>query len=66
MGFEDEHKPSEERLREAVEDTDAAPEGFVVACPMSVTIFEDGPRPVASKRASLSSISRILVDALEA
>src|SRR6056297_2386688 len=37
-------KPSEERLREAVEDTDAggAIEKFVVACPMCMTMYEDG------------------------
>ncbi|MEZ3116756.1 heterodisulfide reductase-related iron-sulfur binding cluster [Halobaculum sp. MBLA0147] len=37
-------KPSEERLREALEDTDAgdAVEKFVVACPMCGTMYEDG------------------------
>jgi Fe-S oxidoreductase len=37
-------KPSEERLREALEDTDAgdAVEKFVVACPMCMTMYEDG------------------------
>jgi len=41
---EEEKKPSEERLREAVEDTEAgnAVEKFVVACPMCTTMFEDG------------------------
>jgi Fe-S oxidoreductase len=41
---EEERKPSEERLREAVEDTEAggAVEKFVVACPMCTTMFEDG------------------------
>ena len=41
----DQHtKPSEERLREALEDTDAgdAVEKFVVACPMCGTMYEDG------------------------
>jgi len=44
MEFDEEPKPSEERLREALEDTDAgdAVEKFVVACPMCMTMYEDG------------------------
>ncbi|WP_276273236.1 (Fe-S)-binding protein [Haloarcula litorea] len=44
MDFDEEPKPSEERLREALEDTDAgdAVEKFVVACPMCMTMYEDG------------------------
>ncbi len=44
MDFDDEPKPSEERLREALEDTEAgqAIEKFVIACPMCGTMFEDG------------------------
>ncbi|RQG93155.1 4Fe-4S dicluster domain-containing protein [Natrarchaeobius halalkaliphilus] len=44
MDFEEEPKPSEERLREALEDTDAGSsvEKFVVACPMCMTMYEDG------------------------
>jgi Fe-S oxidoreductase len=44
MEFDDEPKPSEERLREGVEDTAAGSEieKFVVACPMCTTMFEDG------------------------
>ncbi|MFB6222667.1 MAG: heterodisulfide reductase-related iron-sulfur binding cluster [Haloarcula sp.] len=44
MDFEEETKPSEERLREALEDTDAGAtvEKFVVACPMCMTMYEDG------------------------
>jgi Fe-S oxidoreductase/nitrate reductase gamma subunit len=44
MEFDEESKPSEERLREALEDTDAgnAVEKFVVACPMCMTMYEDG------------------------
>jgi len=40
----EEVKPSEERLREALEDTEAggAIEKFVVACPMCMTMYEDG------------------------
>jgi Fe-S oxidoreductase len=42
--IDEETKPSEERMREAVEDTDAgdAVEKFVVACPMCMTMYEDG------------------------
>ncbi|WP_430504418.1 heterodisulfide reductase-related iron-sulfur binding cluster [Haloparvum sp. PAK95] len=41
---DEEVKPSEERLREALEDTNAGAEieKFVVACPMCTTMFEDG------------------------
>jgi Fe-S oxidoreductase len=42
MDFEEDTKPSEERLREALEDTDAPVEAFVVACPMCMTMYEDG------------------------
>jgi Fe-S oxidoreductase len=44
MDNEQDVKPSEERLREATEDTDAggAVEKFVVACPMCATMYEDG------------------------
>ena len=44
MDFDEEPKPSEERLREALEDTAAgdAVEKFVVACPMCMTMYEDG------------------------
>ncbi|MDF9747359.1 (Fe-S)-binding protein [Natrinema salsiterrestre] len=44
MDFEEEPKPSEERIREALEDTDAGSgvEKFVVACPMCMTMYEDG------------------------
>ena len=42
--YDEEPKPSEERLREALEDTAAgdAIEKFVVACPMCMTMYEDG------------------------
>ncbi|MFC7071864.1 (Fe-S)-binding protein [Halovenus rubra] len=44
MDYDEDPKPSEERLREALEDTDAgdAVEKFVVACPMCMTMYEDG------------------------
>jgi Fe-S oxidoreductase len=44
LDHEEDTKPSEERLREATEDTAAgdAVDRFVVACPMCVTMYEDG------------------------
>jgi Fe-S oxidoreductase len=44
MDFDEDPKPSEERLREALEDTDAGPavDKFVVACPQCMTMYEDG------------------------
>ncbi len=44
MEFDEEPKPSEQRLREALEETPAgnAVEKFVVACPMCMTMYEDG------------------------
>jgi Fe-S oxidoreductase len=42
MDFDDDPKPSEERLREATEDTGGPVDRFVVACPMCMTMYEDG------------------------
>jgi Fe-S oxidoreductase/nitrate reductase gamma subunit len=42
MDFDEDPKPSEERLREATEDAGAAVEQFVVACPQCMTMYEDG------------------------
>ncbi|MBX0296008.1 (Fe-S)-binding protein [Haloarcula nitratireducens] len=44
MDFDEDPKPSEDRLREALEDTGAGErvEKFVVACPMCMTMYEDG------------------------
>ncbi|MFC7167150.1 (Fe-S)-binding protein [Halospeciosus flavus] len=44
MDFADDPKPSEERMREALNDTDAGQEveKFVVACPQCMTMYEDG------------------------
>jgi Fe-S oxidoreductase len=44
LDIDDDPKPSEERLREALEDTDAgsAVEKFVVACLQCTTMYEDG------------------------
>ncbi len=42
--IDEDEKPSEERLREALQDTDAGSEieRFIVACPMCGTMYEDG------------------------
>ncbi|UWG46448.1 Membrane associated Fe-S oxidoreductase [Halanaeroarchaeum sp. HSR-CO] len=44
MDADEEIKPSEERIREALEDTRAGDdvEQFVVSCPMCMTMYEDG------------------------
>jgi Fe-S oxidoreductase len=44
LEVEEDVRPSEERMREALEDTRAgdAVEKFVVACPMCMTMYEDG------------------------
>jgi Fe-S oxidoreductase len=67
MDHEEEYKPSEERLREAVEDTDAAPEQFVVACPMCTTMFEDGRKTGGFEDdIEIVDLTELLVDALDA
>jgi len=62
-------KPSEERLREAVEDTDAgdAVEKFVVACPMCTTMFEDGRKTGGFEDdLEVVDVAELLIEALEA
>ena len=69
MEMEEDEKPSEERLREALEDTEAgsAVEKFVVACPMCMTMYEDG-RKTGGFEASIEivDVAELLVEALEA
>ncbi len=68
MEIEEEEKPSEERLREALEDTDAggAIEKFVVACPMCMTMYEDGRKTGGFEEAiEIVDIAELLVEALE-
>ena len=66
MDHEEDHKPSEERLREATADTDADPEQFVVACPMCVTMFEDGRKTGGFEDdIEIVDLTELLVDALE-
>ncbi|AZH23852.1 (Fe-S)-binding protein [Haloplanus aerogenes] len=64
---EEERKPSEERLREAVEDTDGAVEQFVVACPMCTTMFEDGRKTGGYEEdLEIVDLTELLVEAMEA
>jgi Fe-S oxidoreductase/nitrate reductase gamma subunit len=64
---EEETKPSEERLREAVEDTDAAVEQFVVACPMCTTMFEDGRKTGGYEdEVDIVDLTELLVAAMDA
>ncbi|WP_254864077.1 (Fe-S)-binding protein [Halovivax gelatinilyticus] len=67
MDFEEEPKPSEERLREALEDTEAgaAVEKFVVACPMCMTMYEDGRKTGGFEDAiEIVDVAELLIEAL--
>jgi len=69
MDFDEEPKPSEERLREALEDTDAgnAVEKFVVACPKCMTMYEDGRKTGGfEERIEITGLAELLAEALEA
>ncbi len=67
MDFDEDPKPSEERLREAVEDTDGGDvERFVVACPMCVTMFEDGRKTGGYEDdLEVTDITELLVEAID-
>ena len=63
---DEERKPSEERLREAVEDTDGAVEQFVVACPMCTTMFEDGRKTGGYEDdLEIVDLTELLVEAMD-
>jgi Fe-S oxidoreductase len=67
MEMEEEEKPSEERLREALEDTAAgsAVEKFVVACPQCMTMYEDGRKTGGFEESiEVVDITELLVEAL--
>ena len=69
MDLEEDEKPSEERLREALEDTDAgdAVEKFVVACPMCMTMYEDGRKTGGFEEdIEIVDVAELIVEALEA
>jgi Fe-S oxidoreductase/nitrate reductase gamma subunit len=66
---EESEKPSEERIREALEDTEAgnAVEKFVVACPMCMTMYEDGRKTGGFEEAiEIVDVAELIVEALEA
>ncbi|WP_255194792.1 heterodisulfide reductase-related iron-sulfur binding cluster [Halorarius litoreus] len=68
MELDEESKPSEERLREALEDTEAghAVEKFVVACPMCMTMYEDGRKTGGFEDdIEIVDIAELIVEALE-
>ncbi|MFB6103691.1 MAG: (Fe-S)-binding protein [Halobacteriaceae archaeon] len=67
MDFDESPKPSEERLREALEDTDAGVDRFVVACPMCMTMYEDGRKTGGYEDAlDIVDVAELLVEALDA
>ena len=69
MELDEEEKPSEERLREGLEDTAAggSVEKFVVACPMCVTMFEDGRKTGGyEEEIEIVDVAELLIEALEA
>ena len=69
LDHEQDTKPSEERLREALEDTDAgdAVEKFVVACPMCMTMYEDGRKTGGYEDAlEIVGTTELLAEALAA
>jgi len=64
---EEDVKPSEERLREAVEDTDSDVTQFVVACPMCTTMFEDGRKTGGYEdEVDIVDLTELLVAAMDA
>jgi Fe-S oxidoreductase/nitrate reductase gamma subunit len=65
---EEDTKPSEERLREALEDTDAGHdvEKFVVACPMCMTMYEDGRKTGGYEDdIEVVDVAELLIEAIE-
>ena len=68
MDFDDTPKPSEERLREALEDTSAGDtvEKFVVACPMCMTMYEDGRKTGGyEEQIEIVDIAELLLEAMD-
>ncbi|MGB9987057.1 (Fe-S)-binding protein [Salarchaeum japonicum] len=69
MDIDEESKPSEERIREALEDTDAGSgiDRFVVACPMCMTMYEDGRKTGSFEdQIEITDIAELVVEALDA
>jgi len=67
--FDDDPKPSEERMREALEDTQASAdvEAFAVACPQCMTMYEDGRKTGGFEdEIEVLDVSELVVAALDA
>jgi len=67
MEFDETTKPSEERLTEALEETDAGSqvEQFVVACPMCLTMYEDGRKTGGFEdRIEIVGLTELLAEAV--
>lgn len=68
LDIDDDPKPSEERLREALEDTDAGSgvEKFVVACPQCMTMYEDGRKTGGyEEEIEVVDVAELLIEAVE-
>ncbi|MFB6105509.1 MAG: (Fe-S)-binding protein [Halobacteriaceae archaeon] len=65
--FDDDPKPSEQRLREAVEDTAGEVDRFVVACPTCTTMYEDGRKTGGFEDAlEVTDVAELLWEAVDA
>ena len=68
MDIDEDEKPSEERIREAVEDTDRGDEveQFVVSCPMCMTMYEDGLKTAGYEgQLEVADLAEVVWDAME-
>ncbi|MFC7044035.1 (Fe-S)-binding protein [Halobacteriaceae archaeon GCM10025711] len=69
MDFDEDPKPSEERIREALEDTSAggAVEKFVVSCPKCMTMYEDGRKTGGYEDdIEVVDLTELIVEAMDA
>jgi Fe-S oxidoreductase/nitrate reductase gamma subunit len=68
LEHDEEEKASEERIREALNDTEAggAIEKFVVACPMCMTMYEDGRKTGGYEDdIEIVDVAELLIEAIE-
>ncbi|MFC6722235.1 heterodisulfide reductase-related iron-sulfur binding cluster [Halobacteriaceae archaeon SHR40] len=68
MDFDEDPKPSEQRIAEALEETPAGSdvEKFVVACPMCMTMYEDGRKTGGFEDdIEIVDVAELLVEAVE-
>ncbi len=69
MDFDEDPKPSEERLREATEDVEDGSdvEKFVVACPQCMTMYEDGRKTGGYEdEVEIVDVAELVAEAIEA